>query len=104
MAGFALNVAAWAEKQKGDANQWVRRVVFEIGSRLTYRSPVDTGRFRSNWYYSLDGAVRTTSQKADKQAGVNGLDGIPETAVGHVHFIQNNLPYARRLEYGWSKQ
>jgi hypothetical protein len=27
-----------------------------------------------------------------------------EGAAGKVHFLTNNLPYALRLEYGWSKQ
>jgi hypothetical protein len=55
----------------------VRAAVLETERRLKERSPVDTGRFRSNW------------------------QTVTEDFSGSV---SNNLPYAERLADGWSKQ
>ena len=53
-------------------------VVLETDRRLKEQSPVDTGRFRSNW----------------TKAKYNALS----------YAIINDLPYAERLAEGWSKQ
>ncbi len=100
---FELQLRAYAEKAKGNADAVVRKVVLDIGARLIARSPVDTGRFRSNWFYNLDAA----SGAADAETGaseVRGIETIPLKASGHFHTITNNLPYAWKLETGHSKQ
>lgn len=165
MSTFALNARRWAERQKGDANEWVRRVVFKLSEKVIYRSPVgqpelwainagraahnkaiadfnaelradpknltkagrlrpglkrkDTkkiikpagyvgGHFRRNWHYSIDAATGTRELKGRDKEGGRALGevtaAVPAQVLGHRHFIQNNLPYARRLENGWSKQ
>jgi hypothetical protein len=35
---------------------------------------------------------------------VNNIGAIPPKSFGGVHYLQNNLPYAWRLETGYSKQ
>jgi menaquinone-dependent protoporphyrinogen IX oxidase len=84
-----------------------RRISLDIFSRLILASPVDTGRFRGNWQMDvgqfneqvLDGLDKsgqaTIATNVAKLAGKN-----PFTAV----YIENNLPYAGRLNDGWSKQ
>lgn len=119
MAGpFELALRQFAEKAGERADAAVREVVFEISARLIYRSPVKTGRFRGNWFYSLDSADRSTTSElvadaaAIYQGGaaaafsttINKLGAMPTAAAGHVHRLQNNLPYAWPLEYGHSKQ
>lgn len=117
MAGpFELALRAFAEKAKGNADAAVRAVVLEIASRLIVRSPVDTGRFRGNWFYSLDrldgraiggtaegaAAIYQGGAAAAYSTTVNNIAELPITAGGHVHYLQNNLPYAMRLEFGFS--
>ncbi len=100
---FEAKLREFAAKAGDRADAAVREVVLEIGRRLIIRSPVDTGRFRSNWFYQLDGysSATTDDTKAD---AVEGIASMPVKAAGHVHTIVNNLPYAWRLENGWSKQ
>jgi hypothetical protein len=76
----------------------------EIGRRLIYRSPVDTGLFRSNWFYSFNAPDGSTTTSVS-ETQVNNISEIPEKGASTgVHFLQNNLPYAWRLEMGSSKQ
>ena len=87
--------------------QLVRGTLFGLTSRIIKRSPVDTGRFRNNWQASTGtpettqktGAIRSEEQVvAEARAAVNKLE------MGQDFYLSNNLPYAYRLEYGWSKQ
>lgn len=98
---LALNKFAEAAGERADAT--VRTVVLDIGAELISRSPVDTGRFRSNWNYSLNAPVGETTEQTGVHT-LNHLDELPKAAASATHFIQNNLPYAQRLEEGHSKQ
>ena len=73
------------------------------------KSPVDTGRFRGNWIVSKNAANTTSSQVTDKNGGqtITKGSGVIDTFKMNTDsriIIQNNLPYANRLENGWSKQ
>lgn len=108
MAGqFELKIREFAERAKANADQAVRQVELEVSSRVIVRSPVDTGRFRANWQLGVDsplaGALLTTD-KTGAETKSRILAALPKDATAHVVYITNNLPYARRLEYGWSAQ
>lgn len=104
MAGeFKLALSQFAAKAGDNADKAVRGVVLEIGSRVVVRSPVDTGRFRSNWFYSRGGPTSDTTAQTGVTS-VNGADVVSGKAAGDVFYIQNNLPYAWALERGHSKQ
>lgn len=100
--GFGLELGAFAASTGEKVERVVTDVVQEVGSRLVIRSPVDTGRFRSNWFISRGGPMAGVTDKVD--GGLNGLDQLTGKAVGTVFYIQNNLPYAWRLEMGYSNQ
>jgi hypothetical protein len=118
MAGpFELRLREIANRAGDRADQFVRGVMFELSARFIVRSPVDTGRFRGNWFYSF-GARSTRTTGADVEAAaqiyqgggggysaeVNGLREMPTQHLAGVHFITNNLPYAWPLERGHSGQ
>ena len=74
---------------------------------IVLRSPVDTGRFRNNNIVSIVSPVYASTVETDASGagaisrGAAAMSGLePYTTV----FIQNNLPYAQRLEDGHSKQ
>lgn len=121
MAGpFELALRAFAEKAGDRADVAVREVVLEIANRLIYRSPVDTGRFRGNWFYTLGQVNRglVMGAEAESAAGIyqgaetaaryaavlQNMGDLPTDAAGKVHYLQNNLPYAWALERGHSGQ
>lgn len=103
MSDFANQVTAFAAKARARADDVVRETVLEIGERLIERSPVATGRFRSNWAYGLGGPSSVTTEATDGTA-VLGLEAMPADAAGRLHVISNSLPYALALEYGASDQ
>jgi hypothetical protein len=106
-SSFALDVSKWVEKAKGRADEVVRRVAFDLSAQIVLKSPVDTGRFRGNWFMGV--AVRPTvsTQDTDKDgskaiARMRSLS--PQIFAGSVIYTTNNLPYAMKLETGYSKQ
>lgn len=101
---------AFAEilKRAGDkADQVVRKVSLDVGKAIISRSPVDTGRFRGNWNYSTVSINTGTSSGADK-TGASAIGkiqaGLSSWKPGETIYITNALPYAQRLENGWSQQ
>lgn len=65
------------------------------------------GRFRGNWLVSIGSPAQGTVQRVDPSGNETIEDGGATIATfenGETIFIVNNLPYAQRLEYGWSKQ
>ncbi|MGY2048909.1 HK97 gp10 family phage protein [Methylobacterium sp. JK268] len=104
---FALNIAAFVEKVQARADLVVRKLVLDMGTRIVMRSPVDTGRFRANWRYGLGQMDRAVSDDVDPsgQETIGRLTAEVTTArFGDVIYLSNSLPYALRLENGWSKQ
>ena len=121
-SNFSLDISRWVERSKGNADLVVRKVALEVLTRVVMMSPVDTGRFRGNWTVSIGsvdssvsaedksrvlGAIVPASGDVDPSGGATIARGsavIPGASAGQSIFITNNLPYARRLEHGWSKQ
>ena len=104
---FAADLEKFALKVKGLANETVAEVVKGVALKIDERSPVDTGHFRGNWQLDIGSLPSGIVPGVDPDG--SGLDGrvtsrIPADAAGKVYYIANNLPYAQRLEHGWSKQ
>ncbi len=91
--------SALSNKQKNKLTKLGRAVALQMTSAVTKRSPVDTGRFRSNWFSSV-GAPSTTVDGSG--AGSNSV--IKGMQPGDIFYFVNNLPYAHTLEYGHSDQ
>ena len=104
MAGpFELQLQAFAEKAGERADMAVRKIVLDVGGQIVLKTPVDTGRAKSNWFYSLGQPSAATTTDTVSRA-LQDAGALPKDASGKVHYITNNLPYAWRLENGWSKQ
>lgn len=107
MSKFTLDVKAFCEKAKKNPETVMRAVSLKLFSAIIKGSPVDTGRFRMNWQTS--GAVPASGLIAGADATGNKAVNSATTFIGNTPAWQeltltNNLPYAQRLEYGWSKQ
>lgn len=105
MAGltFAQQMADAKVTVRADMSQVLRLAIIEAGERLVTRSPVDTGRFKSNWRYGLTTPDLFTTEKTGERA-VQNLDEMPADLLGFRHWITNALPYGPALERGSSKQ
>lgn len=106
---FALDVKRFAEKAKKNPEIVMRQVSMKLFSAIILGSPVDTGRFRNNWFASGATPSRETTPYTGKQgtAAISRVSKVITEARGYGWTeltLTNNLPYAQRLEYGWSKQ
>ena len=98
----------------------VRAVTFQAFREIMFGSPVDTGRFRSNWMISFGTSTDLTITDENQIYRANSKDDPPDpqqindglTTINQLGtdkgkgtmFITNNLPYAERLESGHSAQ
>lgn len=105
--GFAADLRVLCERAGDKADLVVRKLALDIGGTLIDMSPVDTGRFKNNWVTSV--GYRSVAAVGSANGGGDGAiymlkDVVRQWRPGQTIFITNNLPYARRLEYGHSKQ
>ena len=74
---------------------------------ITFSSPVDTGRFRSNWNVGFNSPDNSTTDGVNFSAVLakneNEVKVSPLNVSGVIWF-SNNLPYAVPLNNGTSKQ
>jgi hypothetical protein len=104
-AAWALEIDKdWAE-QMGGLRDAVEYVALTGISRIDLRSPVDTGRFRANWTFSIGAPDATVTAKVGSNVAENNAKAQAYPQEGFpVAYLQNNLPYAERLEDGYSSQ
>lgn len=118
---FTLDLQKFAEKAKERADDAVSGVVTAIVAKVDARSPVGNpslwkhdppagyvgGHFRANWQLGIDrvpaGELAGVDPTGAETTGRN-FAIIPAEAAGHVYTLSNNLPYAMRLEHGYSTQ
>lgn len=106
-AQFKRNWAAIMKRAGDKADLVVKKVAMDIAAQLVNRSPVDTGRFRANWRVGMGAPNMATSTSTDKAGSstVMAMTGaIDSYTTGQTIWLTNSLPYAQRLENGWSKQ
>lgn len=77
-------------------------------ARVVPRTPVDTGQARGNWQAGVGAPDMTTDatllDPSATKTPARLKRVIRSLPKGGSLFISNFLPYARRLETGWSKQ
>lgn len=103
---WSIPLERLAAKQKASVDTVARKATFALFNAVQQRSPVDTGRFRGNWQATQGapavGTTNATDPNGSKAQG-EALKALSFPAGDTVYFT-NNLPYARRLEYGYSRQ
>lgn len=121
MSTFALQLKAFEDKTKARADEVVGRVVTTIAQRLDERSPVGDasywkhkpppgyvgGRFRGNWQIGINFVPAGETGRVDPSGSATLgaiVSGIPEHPAGTIAYLANNVPYAQRIEEGWSRQ
>lgn len=84
-----------------------KEVAVELDRRLTRRSPVDEGTFRANWTFKSGQGndyetkeFEVTTRNRIRSAEALQVRSLKDNDV----LVSNNLPYAARLNNGWSQQ
>ncbi|KQE85281.1 hypothetical protein [Acinetobacter lactucae] len=93
---FSLDIVKNAEDQ-------VKKITMDTVQSLVVSSPVDTGAYRASHVVSIGSAdygVRGPETNAVQDAAIQAV----KFKLGNLVYIQNNQPYAERLENGWSDQ
>nr|WP_315436113.1 HK97 gp10 family phage protein [uncultured Pseudomonas sp.] len=105
--GWSTSPSLFADVVEQDLSKRIRVIAMAMLNEIVLRSPVDTGRFRGNNIVTVGAPVYTATESLDPSGGLTITRGLaamtglePYTQV----FIQNNLPYAAKLEDGYSKQ
>ena len=118
---FEDDIKRFAKKTDARVNLAVKKIVFDVASRLVLRSPVGDasywrspappgyvgGRFRGNWQFAINNYNAHTDETIDAGGGKTLARigrAVPNDASGKVHFITNSLAYAKALEEGRSRQ
>lgn len=105
---FAINLEKLANELTDELMLKVtKKIALQALGGVVRKSPVDTGRFRGNWNVSIGEPNWTTTFEVDKSGPATiarGEEVITSIPPYRVIWIANGLPYARRLETGWSKQ
>lgn len=107
---FEADILRFAELVKIAPALVVRKLTLDIFGDLLRASPVDTGRFRANWVVSVSTperrklwAMSNIGQQMQMQLDL-AARRVAQADGTEVIWITNNLPYATRLNEGWSKQ
>lgn len=104
---FQAQIADFVAKAKGNADLVVRKIALDLFSRVVAKSPVDTGHFKGNWQVAIGSIPGGTLELNDKD-GTATIAAVEAATLnlkaGDIIYLVNNLDYAKRLEYGWSKQ
>lgn len=105
--GFAADLKRLCDAAGDKAELVVRKAALDLGGQMVDRSPVDTGRFKSNWMTGIGAMDSSTTTAADPSGQPSRTKLQAQVAgwkPGQTIWITNNLPYAYRLEHGYSKQ
>ncbi|MDH3375357.1 MAG: HK97 gp10 family phage protein [Gammaproteobacteria bacterium] len=91
-----------------DVEKATRRTAFQLLRELIIISPVDSGRFVANWVVGLGKANPISTTSTDKPKSTTLQREAPAIRRFKVRqrsiWLSNNLPYAGRLNEGWSSQ
>lgn len=107
MSSFSVDLAKFGQKAIDNSEEIVRKIAFDMHSRIVNRMPVDTGRARANTQISLHNLPSNATLETDKSGNATIASGNRELSqfkLGDTVFIYNNVEYILSLEFGSSKQ
>jgi hypothetical protein len=121
MGAFSLRIIELMERSKKDMDTIVRYAMATIDGKVDFRSPVGDakywthpapkgyagGRFRGNWQMSIGSPASGSLDVVDPGGQATRASHVAVLAAaraGQVIYLMNNLPYAKRIEEGWSRQ
>ena len=85
-----------------------RELAIELGRRVVKRTPVKTGQARANTRLAIGNRVGQQFLRITDKIGDVTIQKITQSAQRIAPYsnwtIYNAVPYAQRLEHGWSRQ
>lgn len=80
-----------------------RVTVIKFFGQIVQASPVDTGRFRANWFATISRPstkIELGSEKSEDQVNQRIERKINGSRESRVFWLTNNLPYSEVVEFG----
>lgn len=102
-----MNAKQVVAELKAQSNELARKVMIDLDQRVVLKTPVDTGRARSNWLIGLGNPERSSRLSVDQSGGATIIENtreILQSKPGQDIWLSNNLPYIQELETGSSRQ
>lgn len=108
MSTFGGQMQTITEDTKLKLRDLLQKTALDAFSEVVLMSPVKSGRFRGNWLPAIGAAPGGYDwQKLDPDGSetiARASATVEASELGDTIYLVNNLPYARRLEEGWSKR
>jgi hypothetical protein len=104
---FSVDLAKFGQKAVDNAEKIVRKIGFDMHSRIVQRMPVDTGRAKANQQISINSLPSGFTMSVDSSGNAaisKGRASLASFKLGDTIFLYNNVEYILFLEYGHSKQ
>ena len=103
---FSLDMKKFTEKAGKNADVVVRKTAIDLFSAVMRSTPVDSGRARGAWMFSINKFSDTTpiNIRSDSEVQNEIIVGTSSYKAGDTLTLSNNVNYIERLEYGRSKQ
>jgi hypothetical protein len=102
---FTADLQKFAAKTETTTEKARRAIVMGLFGAVITDTPVDTGRLRGNWQASIRQPKTSAIDREDKSGALAISEVELNLGSGDVaNWLANNLPYARRIEYGWSRE
>lgn len=100
---FSDDIKRFRAKALKAADKIFRGSCLEVFGAIIRRTPVDTGRLRGNWQCELNSIPGgTVDAKTDSLRGAQTK--VAAIKITDSAYLINNLPYAQRIETGYSQQ
>ena len=105
--GLHSDLQRIAQRNKQKAVKVMQNSLMRIGGKIVVMSPVRDGIFKGSWM-SAYGAPEASPDNNIDPTGASAIGRLKAKLDvlkgGTVFYFTSNLPYAERLEYGWSEQ
>ena len=80
----------------------IKKAFIGLSTDIIMDTPVLSGRLRNNWMTSVNQGSNETTESTGNEA-INRVSAV-KFKLGDTLYLTNNLPYAKRIEYGYSKK
>jgi hypothetical protein len=104
---FSVDLAKFGQKAVDNGEKIVRKIAFDMHSRIVQRMPADTGRAKANQQISINSLPSGSVMEFDKKGNATiskGNKALASFNLGDTIFLYNNVEYILPLEYGHSKR
>lgn len=103
MGSFSNQIAEFNINFSNLSDEVFRITVIKFFGQVVEASPVDTGRFRANWFattFAPSVRVQPNSKKSEDEVNQRIVRKVNGSVGKRLFYLTNNLPYAEVIEFG----